>query len=157
MDSEAWHKRTLTENCPFCQQLEHPDKEDPHGFPLLELHSGRLRLSRNQTRYGYCIFVSRVHVLELHELSPDMREAFIHDVARISRAVQSLLGAEKMNVQFLGNAVPHLHAHIFPRYLADADFGRYPEDKTTAFTELEPEALRELREALTQNLGQSSA
>ncbi len=111
---------------------------------------------RNQTRYGYCIFISRRHVLELHELSPEVREAFIHDVARISRAVQEVRGAAKMNMQFLGNGVPHLHAHIFPRYLTDPDFSRYPGDKTTAFTELEPHALQELRAALSRTLGGSS-
>lgn len=148
MDPKTWHEQTLAENCPFCRQLEHPDEEDAHGVPLAELPSGRVRLSRNGTRYGYCILVSRVHVLELHDLRPDQREAFIHDVARVSRAVQNLRGAAKMNVQFLGNAVPHLHAHIFPRDLADADFGLYPENKTTAFTELEPRELQALQAAL---------
>ncbi len=111
---------------------------------------------RNQTRYGYCILIGRVHVLELHELSPEARETFVHDVARVGRAIQNLRGAAKMNVQFLGNGVPHLHAHIFPRYLTDPDFGRYPEDKTTAFTELEPQAVQELRAALGEALGRSS-
>lgn len=152
MSSQTWLERSTPETCSFCQQLQNPDREDAHGVPIAELPSGRLRLSRNQTRYGYCILISRVHVLELHELSPEAREAFIHDVARVSRAVQNLRDAAKMNLQFLGNAVPHLHAHIFPRYLTDPDFGRYPENKTTVFTELGSKALNELRAALAQAL-----
>lgn len=155
MTSDTWLERCQEENCPFCGQLQGADREDDHGFPLAELPSGRLRLSRNQTRYGYCILISRLHVLELHDLSPELRETFIHDVARVGRAVQNLQGAAKMNVQFLGNGVPHLHAHIFPRRLTDPDFGRYPEDKTTAFTELEPQAVQELRAALSEALDKS--
>lgn len=154
MTLETWAERSASETCPFCQQLEHPDREDAHGFPIAELTSGRVRLARNQTRYGYCILISRVHVFELHDLTKEEREAFIHDVARVSRAVQGLRGAAKMNVQFLGNAVPHLHAHIFPRYLSDPDFGRYPENKTTPFTELEPQLLEALRRKLTEALEQ---
>ena len=152
MTADEWHERCAVETCPFCAQLKEPDKEDAYGFPVMELASGRLRLSRNQTRTGYCILIHHEHVLELHELEPEQLEAFIQDVAAVSRAIQGLRGAAKMNVQFLGNGVPHLHAHIFPRYLGDGDFGRYPEDKTTAYSELatgEVEALlAELRSTL---------
>lgn len=156
MTPKLWAERTNAKSCPFCQQLQDDDREDTHGYPVAELPSGRVRLSRNQTRYGYCILINRSHALELHDLTVTEREAFVHDVARVSHALQGLRGAAKMNVQFLGNGVPHLHAHIFPRYLSDPDFGRYPEDKTTPFTELDSGAVQALRSELREALETAS-
>jgi diadenosine tetraphosphate (Ap4A) HIT family hydrolase len=40
-------------------------------------------------------------------------------VAQAGRVLQRVFGADKMNYQMLGNAVPHLHAHLIPRYFTD--------------------------------------
>ena len=41
-----------------------------------------------------------------------------------------------MNLQFLGNAVPHLHCHIIPRFYSDAAPGSHldPDTRTRLFT-----------------------
>jgi diadenosine tetraphosphate (Ap4A) HIT family hydrolase len=38
---------------------------------------------------------------------------------RVGKILEQVYASVKMNYQILGNAVPHLHAHIQPRYFGD--------------------------------------
>jgi diadenosine tetraphosphate (Ap4A) HIT family hydrolase len=40
-------------------------------------------------------------------------------VLRVGRALEAALRPVKLNYDVLGNAVPHLHTHIVPRYADD--------------------------------------
>jgi diadenosine tetraphosphate (Ap4A) HIT family hydrolase len=68
---------------------------------------------------GTCAFFARRHVVELHELTRDEAAAYVHDLQRVARAVQTLTGAPKLNYEVHGNTIAHLHTHIFPRYHGD--------------------------------------
>ena len=57
---------------------------------------------------------------------------------RVGQALQTVFNPLKMNFNILGNAVPHLHAHILPRYYGDPEPHR-PIDPNAAQTFLEPE------------------
>ena len=39
----------------------------------------------------------------------------------LARAIEEAFRPRKMNYELLGNQVPHLHWHLFPRYGHDAD------------------------------------
>lgn len=68
-----------------------------------------------------------------------------------ARAVERVFRPLKMNFELLGNAVPHLHAHIVPRYYGDPAPGRpldpMAQQVTLTLPEYE-ERIRQLREAL---------
>ena len=49
---------------------------------------------------------------------------FAHDLHRATRAVKAATGALHMNVESLGNYVPHLHWHIVPRSPGDPRWGQ---------------------------------
>ena len=68
---------------------------------------------------GYAWLPFRRHVVELYELSEAESTAFMRDVRRVSHAIQTVTGAVKLNYEIHGNTVPHLHLHVFPRYLGD--------------------------------------
>ena len=68
---------------------------------------------------GNCCLFLRRHAVELHDLAADEAAAFMRDVQRLSRAIQSNTGAVKMNYEVHGNTIPHLHMHFFPRYVGD--------------------------------------
>jgi diadenosine tetraphosphate (Ap4A) HIT family hydrolase len=38
---------------------------------------------------------------------------------RVGQALETVFKPLKMNFEILGNAVPHLHGHIVPRYYGD--------------------------------------
>jgi diadenosine tetraphosphate (Ap4A) HIT family hydrolase len=69
---------------------------------------------------GYCVLLSRSHATELSQLGPT-RTAFLDEMSLLARAVEECFRPHKLNYELLGNLVPHLHWHIFPRYLDDPE------------------------------------
>jgi diadenosine tetraphosphate (Ap4A) HIT family hydrolase len=90
-----------------------------YGTTVADLEVSRLRLAANQSVPGYCVLISARHVREPYELPPAEGEAFWRDLLRAGRALETAFGAIKMNFELLGNAVPHLHCHLKPRYYGD--------------------------------------
>ena len=70
---------------------------------------------------GYCIVVARRHAAELSHLSDAERTAFLDEMCRVARAIEQEFRPRKLNCELLGNQVPHLHWHVFPRYVDDPD------------------------------------
>ena len=52
--------------------------------------------------------------------------AFLKDVMRVAKALKEVTGAAKINYEIHGNTIPHLHMHLFPRYLEGDRFGDGP-------------------------------
>jgi diadenosine tetraphosphate (Ap4A) HIT family hydrolase len=70
---------------------------------------------------GYCVLVSRTHATELHQLELPARTAFLGEMVTLSQAIADAFTPRKMNCESLGNQVPHLHWHLFPRSADDPD------------------------------------
>jgi len=78
-------------------------------------------LLMNDARYPWLILVPEITgVTELHELSRDTFTQVTQAIADISKSLQSMTGAPKMNIAALGNQVPMLHIHIIARRSDDA-------------------------------------
>lgn len=84
----------------------------PHSVALLGMW---------QFYQGYCLLVSRRHATELNDLPADIRRAYLEEMCLLAQAIQSCCRPLKLNYELLGNQVPHLHWHLFPRYSDDAD------------------------------------
>jgi diadenosine tetraphosphate (Ap4A) HIT family hydrolase len=103
--------------CPFCRRLGALDTEDvvaefPHSVALLGTW---------QHYHGYCLLVSRRHATELDQLEDAERRGFLDEMCRLARAIGECFRPHKLNYELLGNQVPHLHWHIFPRYADDPE------------------------------------
>ena len=57
---------------------------------------------------------------EPHELARAERRDFFSDLLRTGEALEQAYAADEINYRILGNLVPHLHAHIQPRFYGDA-------------------------------------
>ena len=44
---------------------------------------------------------------------------FMADLQIASKALKKVTGAVKINYELRGNTMPHLHMHLFPRYIDD--------------------------------------
>ena len=78
-----------------------------------------VRLHRD-ARYPWVLLVPRrAQIREIHELSQDEQTMLIQESSSVSRAMQHLLEADKMNVAALGNMVPQLHVHHIARFEND--------------------------------------
>src|SRR6185312_6913455 len=63
---------------------------------------------------------ARKHAAELSQLG-ERRTAFLNEMATLAEAIERCFQPHKMNYELLGNQVPHLHWHLFPRSAADPD------------------------------------
>jgi len=76
---------------------------------------------------GYAVATWRGrHVSDLTELTDTEAAEFDRTVRAAARALQHHYRPANLNYLTLGNAVPHLHVHIVPRYLTDPDPGKPP-------------------------------
>jgi diadenosine tetraphosphate (Ap4A) HIT family hydrolase len=106
--------------CPMCQKLAHPEQgkgdEVVWRFP-----NSVAMLGRWQGYAGYCVLAANVHARELFDLPDDGRRAYFDEMCLLARAIQKAFSPHKLNYELLGNQVPHLHWHVFPRYQGDPD------------------------------------
>ena len=81
-------------------------------------------MSKNQTYRGHCqlIFDPRQLVARVDQLTADEWHALSADLFT-GGAVMRTVGADHLNVESLGNVVPHVHWHIVPRYRGDPRWG----------------------------------
>ncbi len=119
-----WDSRRVGVDCSMCATMETPDSG---GFGVL-LFKGRFAnayLMRPGVVRGYATAIwNGAHVAEPTELSDEQATGFWTEVLQVGRAVEGAFRPVKMNYQLLGNTLPHLHAHVIPRYLEDPAPGR---------------------------------
>ena len=104
--------------CEICQRIAQIERGQHPGF-IAELPSGYAVLGDSQFFRGYCLLLCRQPVADLEELDADFCAQFLADMARLSAAVSRVIQPHKINLESLGNAVPHLHWHVFPRQLSE--------------------------------------
>lgn len=89
--------------------------------------SGWVVMGEAQFLPGYCLLLPDPVVGSLNDLTGDARRDYLLDMARVGDAVLSVTGARRINYEMLGNVVPELHAHVFPRYADEpADLATRP-------------------------------
>jgi diadenosine tetraphosphate (Ap4A) HIT family hydrolase len=105
--------------CPFCTKLA-----DPAGWPADEavwnFRYSVAFLGRWQYYTGYCVLVARAHASELSQLGSS-RSEFLNEMSILAAAIERCFQPHKLNYELLGNQVPHLHWHLFPRSVSDPD------------------------------------
>ena len=121
MDQKTWDQFARGIGCPL--DAPRPASNEHWDF-VARLSVSSLYLSANQTYRGHCqlIFDPR-HVARLDQLSAAEWQAMSLDLQRAQAAIQRTANADHVNVESLGNLVPHLHWHIIPRYRDDPRWG----------------------------------
>lgn len=71
---------------------------------------------------GLCRVVWADHSREMTDLVLADRDHLMRVVFVLEQVIRELLSPEKMNLACLGNAVPHIHWHVVPRYVDDPHF-----------------------------------
>lgn len=149
--------------CLICERIE-MIKEDVNPYFVAELETGYVVIADYQYYKGYSIFLCKQHVRELHELEENFKTKFLLDMSIVAEAVYKCFKPIKLNIELLGNADPHVHWHIVPRYgtdpfpnepawLVDKKILRSDESKPTKeeLSTLKYQLLDELRK-LTSNI-----
>ena len=71
---------------------------------------------------GFCRVILNRHVKEMTDLSAAERARLMNRVFAVEAAIQEFVAPDKINLASLGNAVPHLHWHVIPRWRDDRHF-----------------------------------
>ena len=106
--------------CEICARIK-DIKNGNHPAFIAELPTGYAVLGDSQFFRGYTVFLCKSPAPDLEDLPRDFRFRFLHDMALVSEAVSKVVKPQKMNVESLGNVVPHLHFHLFPRVSSEAE------------------------------------
>ena len=91
---------------------------------VASLSVSSLYLAKNQTYRGQCSLIFDLrHAARPDQLTADEWAAFCADLYVAQRALVRVTRPDHVNIESLGNVVPHLHWHIIPRYVGDARWG----------------------------------
>jgi len=85
-------------------------------LPVAELKVSDLGLYSDGRFPGRCILKLKDHWESLEDLPEPLALEFHRDLKRSMRAIRLATGAERINFAVLGNAVPHFHGHLIPRF-----------------------------------------
>lgn len=114
---------------------------------IARLPSGWVFMGDSQFLRGYSVLFADPKVGNLNALEGGARTQFLRDMALLGDAVQAVVGALRINYSMLGNVVPILHAHAFPRFEAEPEnqrelaFWAFPEpERMTPAFELDRDA-----------------
>jgi diadenosine tetraphosphate (Ap4A) HIT family hydrolase len=120
-DKTKWAALVAGAGCP----MDAPRPASNNHWDLVgQLSVSSLYLTKNQTYRGQCqlIFDSR-HVARVDQLSQPEWTSLAADLFTAQQAITRVVTPDHVNVESLGNVVPHLHWHIIPRYVGDAMWG----------------------------------
>ena len=107
-------------DCLYCQ-----NNETLHDL-MIEvaiLSVSRVFIFKEQTYHGRCLVAYDKHVDDLNLLSDEERNAFMSDVAKVTRAMQKVFNPDKINYGAYSDTLSHLHFHLIPKYKGGPDFG----------------------------------
>ncbi|MFI4882160.1 MAG: HIT family protein [Phycisphaerales bacterium JB064] len=88
---------------------------------ICRVRSGWAVLGDTQFVPGYSLLLPDPVVPSLNDICGEARTRFLDDMAALGDAVLAATGASRVNYSILGNLVPALHAHVFPRYAHEPD------------------------------------
>lgn len=122
MDLTPWppefFERKAGRGCPHC--IEGRPSETDHGVRFFEGSSTDGYLQRVAPTPGYAVVIFRErHVPNLHSMTGEEAARFWTEVAVVADAIERTYEPAHLNVQVLGNAVPHVHAHVVCRHNPD--------------------------------------
>jgi len=107
-------------DCLYCtrNQIQHDLM-----IEICDLSASTLFLFKEQTYLGRCVVAFKDHANQLFELSDLDRNAFMADVAKVSKAIDSAFQPVKINMGAYSDKLQHLHVHLAPKYVDGPDYG----------------------------------
>lgn len=107
-------------DCLYCQ-----NNQTQHDLMIevAKLNVSRVFIFKEQTYHGRCLVAYNGHVDDLNLLSDEERNAFMADVANVTRAMQKVFNPAKINYGAYSDTLSHLHFHLIPKYEGGPDFG----------------------------------
>lgn len=121
--------------------------------PVAQLQFSTVGLYDDARFPGRLLVVYRSHEEDFSQLPPDELLGYMQEIQLLMKALQHVTGSERVNLAVLGNAVPHVHTHLVPRYPGSEVFPhKSPWNDERALTKLDKEVkvklIRDIRSAI---------
>lgn len=145
-NSKEWPALCSGEACPICLRGK------PYGIVATLKATYLTASSADSPMRGYGCLVLKRHAVELYELDEAEACALMGDIQVAARAIQHITGAVKMNYEIHGNTLPHLHVHLFPRYVGDPFEDGPVDPRQTTVSPYRPGEFEHFVEALKKDL-----
>jgi len=109
-------------DCPLCSQrdnvIENGKKVENDLAYVLE--------DSNPVNPGHCLIVSRRHVAEFFDATPEEKVAIFELIDEMKGIIDKKHSPDGYNIgvnigKFAGQSVPHIHIHMMPRYKGDVE------------------------------------
>ena len=114
---ESFYALRRGDGCPMCDQGRPEETEYGARFFAGDVADAYLQKEKVQRGYSVVVWRGR-HVAEPTELSEAEGARYWRELLEAGRRLERL-GPVKVNYEILGNSLPHLHAHVIPRYADD--------------------------------------
>lgn len=122
--------------------------------PLARLSVSDVGLYRDARFPGRLLLSIRDHYEHLDEAPVPVAIAFMKDIQAASRALRTAFDdVTRVNVSILGNAEPHVHAHLIPRRASDPLPTKAPWEDPRPRAELDSAATQQIADALRETFG----
>jgi diadenosine tetraphosphate (Ap4A) HIT family hydrolase len=112
-----YERETHEEFCPCCNNEPMPNGLED--IAKLEYAWVTAECTAQGRLFGKCHLLSIKHYVHLFDMTKEDLAGFMGDVQKAAKALQDITNAIKINYEIHGNTGPHLHCHLFPRYLDD--------------------------------------
>ena len=118
----SWNELKRGAGCPLCSPRADYDE---YRYLVRKLQVSTLYLTRGQRYLGTCVLVfDGRHLAYISELGDDEWVQLAVDLRESEKAIHQAFSPDHLNVECLGNTVPHLHFGLIPRYKDDGRWGR---------------------------------
>lgn len=104
--------RMTTQACPLCT--------DDNSVIAFRDQLLRVVLIDDPDLPGFVRVIVNAHVKEMTDLDPAARMRLMQAVLAVEQVQREVFSPVKVNLASLGNAVPHVHWHVVPRFADDA-------------------------------------
>jgi diadenosine tetraphosphate (Ap4A) HIT family hydrolase len=117
----SWFEMRGGTGCPLCAPRP---AVTPHSWHVCTLSLSSVYLWRNEAYRGTCTLVyDSGHITRPSELESSAWLQLCAEIRQVEAAITQLLRPAHVNVELMGNTVPHLHAWIIPRSASDPRWG----------------------------------
>ena len=143
-------------SCALCERIK-KTQEKTYPFSIHEFPNSFLYLGEHQYYQGYCVQVTKEHFKEMTDIPDQLRRELFEEMMLTHRALEKVFNPSKMNMCSLGNVVPHVHWHFFPRYSNDPNFTNPPWlqmqyfDTANVSSQHRDELIRKIQEGLANS------
>lgn len=117
----SWQQMRAGTGCALCAPRP---AVTAHAWWVCTLQVASVYLWRNETYRGSCTLVyDRAHVTRSGELDAASWQELCVEIRLVEAVITQLLRPDHVNIELMGNTVPHLHAWIIPRRESDPRWG----------------------------------